>query len=90
MSGPQFVEGAANDLRPHKRAGRHDQDRGVGQAQPLGGDHAAKVGLVANHDIWTPIGAQRQHIWHTPGGGASDEAIPELLVFAGHIDWAKR
>jgi hypothetical protein len=90
VGGPQLIERPAYHLRPDKRSGGHDKHRRVRQPQPLGGEHAAEVGLVANHGVRPPGFAQRKHLGHAPGGGASDKALPELLILAGGIERAER
>jgi len=58
----QHVERLGDDLGAREGGRRDDQDRDVREAASLGGDHAAKVHLIADDEIRSPCGAQVQQV----------------------------
>jgi hypothetical protein len=80
--GAQFVQRFGDHLGADERSGGGDQHRRVRQAELFGGDHAAEVDLVADHDVRPPVGAQRQHPLGPVPGDPPGEALPQVAVFA--------
>jgi len=54
VGGPQLIQPGADDLPAHEGARGDDQHGRIGQPQPLGGDHRAKVDLVAHQQVGLP------------------------------------
>ena len=87
--GADDIEDARDQGRAHESASGHDEDAGVWEAEPLGHEQTAEIGLIAHDDVRLPGAADVFDQRDLPTRGAVGEAVAELFGLAIRVERAQ-
>lgn len=90
MLGAQLVQRLGDEFAAQEGAGRQDEHRHAGQAEPLGRDGGAEVRLVPHHDVRPPFAGDVQQGTRALPAAAACEQLLQLPVVPCRVDGRHR